>query len=353
MIKGPRGPMGVNVTYKKISLKAFGGPENLSVESVDALPEPAHGEVRVKVLTAGTGFTDSIIRQGQYVGVKEKPPFIPGYDWFGVVDALGEGVSGLAVGQFVADMPVIGGYTQYLCVDAERVVPAPDGLNPAQAVAMILSYTTAYQMLTRIRSLEPGSTCLVHAAGGAVGTALLELGREMGLVMYGTASESKHELVSHFGATPIDYRTEDFVERITRETNGRGVDAVFDTIGGKNWARSYRCVARGGILVAFGALQITTGEEKVPSLLWGFFKLLAGWRLIPDGRKTAFYNIQTRREKEPEEFKEDVAALFALLKAGKLAPAIAGTYTLDDVAAVHRMIDNAEIAGKVVLDCQA
>ena len=339
------------MSFKQVLLGAFGGPEQLIVKTVADLPSPGPGEVRVRVLTAGTGFTDTIIRQGQYTGVKEKPPFVPGYDWFGVVDEVGPGVSNFQVGDFVADMPVIGAYTQYLCVAQEQLVPAPRGLDPAKAVAMILSYTTAYQMLTRIRELPPGSTCLVHAAGGAVGTALLELGREMGLKMYGTASRGKHDLVKRYGATPIDYRSEDFVERIRAETGGDGVDAVFDTIGGRNWSRSYRCVKRGGILIAFGALQITTGEESVPSILLGFFKLMAGWRLLPDGRKTTFYNIQTRREKHPQEFKDDVSALFQMLREGKLQPAIAEVVPLDDVVEVHRRIDAAQIAGKVVLDC--
>lgn len=339
------------MSFKQVLLKDFGGPEQLIVETVAELPSPGPGEVRVKVLTAGTGFTDTIIRQGQYTGVKEKPPFVPGYDWFGVVDELGPGVSNFRVGDYVADMPVIGGYTQYLCVAEEQLVPAPEGLDPAKAVAMILSYTTAYQMLTRIRELPPGSSCLVHAAGGAVGTALLELGREMGLAMYGTASQGKHDLVRRYGATPIDYRSEDFVERIRKETNGDGVDAVFDTIGGRNWSRSYRCVKRGGILIAFGALQITTGEESVPSILLGFFKLMAGWRLLPDGRKSTFYNIQTRREKQPQDFKDDVNTLFQMLQAGKLEPAIAQVVPLEQVVEVHRRIDAAEIAGKVVLDC--
>jgi NADPH:quinone reductase-like Zn-dependent oxidoreductase len=332
-------------------LRAFGGPEQLNLETVEELPEPAAGEVRVKVLSAGTGFTDTIIRQGQYPGVKEKPPFVPGYDWYGVVDALGEGVSNLEVGQYVADMPVIGGYTQYLCVAADRVVPAPEGLDPAEAVAMILSYTTAYQMLTRLKDLEPGMSCLVHAAGGAVGTALLELGALMGLRLFGTASAAKHELVRRFGATPIDYRSDDFEAVIKRETNGEGVDVVFDTIGGANWARSYRCLKRGGLLVGFGALQVTTGEEKLPSLLWGFARLLGLWKLLPDGRGSTFYNIQTRREKLPGEFRDDVRALFELLAKGKLHPAIADTASLADAADVHRRIDKAEIAGKVVLLC--
>ncbi len=337
--------------YKRVMLTRFGGPEELQVETVDGLPEPAPGEVRVRVLAAGTGFTDTIIRKGQYVDVKDKPPFIPGYDWFGVIDKLGSGVSDLVVGQCVADMPVIGSYTQYLCARANDVVPAPAGLNPFDAVAMILSYTTAYQMLTRIRPLQPGATCLVHAAGGAVGTALLELGKLMGFTMYGTASQSKHDVVRRFGGIPIDYRKEDFVARVMADTKGQGVDIVFDTIGGKNWSRSYRCVKKGGVLVAFGALQLTTGQEKVPSLLLGFFKLLVGWRLLPDGRSSLFYNIHTRRKKFPEEFRADVMALFELLQAGKLKPAIAEVVPLDDVVAVHRRIDNAEIAGKVVFDC--
>jgi NADPH:quinone reductase-like Zn-dependent oxidoreductase len=337
--------------YKRVMLTKFGGPENLHVETVDGLPEPAAGEIRVRVLAAGTGFTDTIIRRGQYVDVKDKPPFVPGYDWFGVIDKLGSGVTGLTVGQSVADMPVIGGYTQYLCAKASEVIPAPAGLDPAEAVAMILSYTTAYQMLTRIRKLEPGATCLVHAAGGAVGTALLELGALMGLTMYGTASHGKHALVRRYGGVPIDYRAEDFVARILADTQGQGVDMVFDTIGGKNWARSYRCVKKGGVLVAFGALQLTTGQETVPSLLLGFFKLLVGWRLLPDGRSSMFYNIHTRRKKHPDEFRADVMALFELLKAGKLKPAIAEVAPLTEVVAVHRRIDSADIAGKVVLDC--
>jgi NADPH:quinone reductase-like Zn-dependent oxidoreductase len=339
------------MSYRRVILRAFGGPEQLQMETVAQLPVPAPGEIRVKVLSAGTGFTDTIIRQGQYPGVKDKPPFVPGYDWFGVVDAVGDGVTRLQPGQYVADMPVIGGYTEYLCVDAERVVPAPEGLDPAEAVAMILSYTTAYQMLTRLKKLQPGMTCLVHAAGGAVGTALLELGTHMGLTMYGTASPAKHDVVRRFGATPIDYRSEDFEAVIARETAGAGVDIVFDTLGGASWARSYRCLKRGGMLVGFGALQMTTGEEKLPSLLWGFARLLGLWKLKPDGRASTFYNIQTRREKFPDEFQEDVQALFALLQAGTLQPAIAATAKLEEVAEVHRRIDRAEIAGKVVLLC--
>ncbi len=336
--------------YKHVVVSEFGGPENLKLIEEAQLPEPEANEVRVKVLAAGTGFTDTIIRQGQYVDVKDKPPFTLGYDWFGVVDKLGSDVSGFTVGQYVADMPVIGAYTEYLCVDAERLLPAPAGLDPAEAVSMILSYTTAWQMIKRVAELKEGDTALVHAAGGAVGTALLELCRLRGLTVYGTASAGKKSLLERFGATHIDYRSEDFVESIQGLTDG-GVDVVFDTIGGANWSRSYRCLKRGGMLIGFGALQLTTGEERLPSLLWGFAKLLGLWKLLPDGRSSTFYNIHSRRQKLPEQFKQDVAELFDFLRQGKLSPAVADRLPLAQAAEAHRRIDRAEVLGKIVLIC--
>ena len=334
---------------KHVVVSEFGGPEVLRLIDDASLPQPAPGEVRVKVLAAGTGFTDTIIRQGQYVGVKDKPPFTLGYDWFGQVDALGDGVAGFQRGDFVADMPVIGAYAQYLCVKADKLVPAPVGLDPAAAVAMILSYTTAYQMLTRIRPLQGGETILVHAAGGAVGTALLDLARMMGIKAYGTASAAKHQLVRSYGAVPIDYQAEDFVGAIDRLTAGQGVDVVLDTIGAAYWARSYRCLKKGGLLVGYGAMQLTSGEERLPALLWGLLKLNVLWNLLPDGKRSTFYNIQKRRISHPKEFSEDLQALFGFLAAGKLKPAIAGRKSLEDVVEIHRQIDRAAIPGKIVL----
>lgn len=338
------------MSWKHVDITAFGGPENIQLIEEPDLPEPGPGQVRVRVLTAGTGFTDTIIRRGQYVGIKDVPPFTLGYDWFGVVDKLGAGVSNHRPGDHVADLSVIGGYTQYLCVDADRAVPCPPGLDPAQAVCMILTYTTAYQMLTREAKLKAGDTILVHAAGGAVGTALLELGSLMGLRVLGTASTAKHELVRSLGGIPIDYRTEDFVAR-TLEICPGGVAAVFDTLGGKSWGRSYRCLARGGRLVGFGAMQISTGQETIPQLIWGFAKLLFLWKLIPDGKSTRFYNIQPRRAAHPQDFNQDLATLMGLLAAGKLHPVVADTVALDRAAEVHGRIDRAEHGGKIVLRC--
>ncbi len=337
------------MTYQKVIVSKFGGPEVLQLVEEQELPEPKAKEIRVKVLAAGTGFTDTIIREGQYVDNKEKPPFVIGYDWFGMVDKVGDDASEYQVGDFVADLSMIGGYTQYLTVPEEQVIPAPQGLDPAEAVAMILSYGTAYQMLKRVCPIPEGSTCLIHAAGGAVGSAMCELGSLLNINMIGTASKSKHDLLNKLNCQAIDYKNEDFVLKVSEITHGKGVDVVFDTIGGKSWSRSYRCLKKGGTLIGFGAYQLTSGEEKLPSLLLGFFKLLVGWKLIPDGKKSCFFNIQKRRETHPTEFNEDMAQLFSWLKSGTLKPTIADRRPLVDAAEVHGQIDRAEIVGKTVL----
>jgi NADPH:quinone reductase-like Zn-dependent oxidoreductase len=339
------------MTYSYIQLQAFGGPEQLLLKQAASLPEPGRAEIRVKVLAAGTGFTDTIIREGKYPGVAQKPPFIPGYDWVGVVDKCGPGATAFRIGQMVADMSVIGAYTQYLCVDESRVVACAEGLDAAEAVCMILPYTTALQMLTRYCNLQPGDQILVHAAGGAVGTALLQLARQFELTVYATASPPKHELLRQLGAVPIDYSKEDFVAR-TLELSGGGVDAVFDCIGAGVWPRSYRCLRRGGHLVAFGALRLSTGEESLARLLWGFARLLVFWRLRPDSKKSSFYNIQSRRERHPEQFKQDVARLMGWLQQGYIRPVIAARAPLRQAGAIHRQIDRAELQGRAVLMCQ-
>ncbi len=191
------------MSYKRVVITEFGGPEVLGVVEEKALPEPQPEQVRVRVLATSAAFTDTMIRKGIYPDAKEKPPFSPGYDMVGVVDKLGAGVAKLKVGQSVADLTVVGAYSEYICLLESRLVHVPDGLDAAEAVSLILSYVTAYQMLHRSAEVQRGQRILVHGAGGAVGTALLQLGKLLDLEMYGTASKPKHELVASLGATHL------------------------------------------------------------------------------------------------------------------------------------------------------
>src|SRR6202048_4067112 len=222
--------------WQHIRISRFGGPEVLEMTEEPTIPDPSPGEVRIKVLAAGTGFTDTIIRRGRYPDFKGPLPFTPGYDLVGIVEKAGPGVTVPLEGQLVADLCVTGGYTQYAIRPARFLVPVPDGVDPAEAVCIPLAYLTAFQMLTRYRQLSPGATILAIGASGTVGTALLDLARHFGLNAIGTCSAANMPVVERFGATAIDYRAGDFVTTVRRLTAGRqggaGVDAAFDAIGG-------------------------------------------------------------------------------------------------------------------------
>lgn len=334
--------------YKRIIITEFGGPEVLKVIEEPTLPEPKPGEVRVKVLVTSAAFTDVMIRKGMYRDVKEKPPFSPGYDMVGLVDKLGEGVTRFKVGQKVADLTVIGAYSEYICLPESRLTLVPDGLDPGEAVSLVLSYVTAYQMLHRIAKIKGSQRILVHGAGGAVGTAMLQLGKLLDLEMCGTASKSKHELIDRLGATPIDYKSENWVERV-RNLTGDGVDAVFDPIGGDHFRKSFSVIRRGGILVAYGFYNAVLG--KGGSIPFDFIRLNL-WNILPNGRSTTFYSIGALRQKQPDWFSEDLTKLFRLLAQGKIKPIIAARMPLTEVRHAHELIETAGVQGKIVLSLE-
>src|SRR6476646_5502209 len=210
--------------HKRVVVTRYGGPEVIAVIEED-IPTPKAGEVRVKVLAAGVGLPDILAREGVH---PETPrvPYTPGWDLVGILDELGEKVSGFELGQTVTAMPIHGCYAQYVCVPKSALVPVPDGLDPAEAVAVVLNYITAYQMLHRSAKAQPGQRMLIHGASGGVGTAMLQLAKLVGVQMYGTCSAEGAAVVLELAGIPIDYKTADFVKEIHRLT-GDGVDAVF------------------------------------------------------------------------------------------------------------------------------
>ena len=333
------------MSYKHVIITKFGGPEVLKVIEETALPEPRSSEVRVKILVTSASFTDVLIRKGMYPDVKDKPPFSPGYDLVGYVDKVGDSVTRFKVGQKVADLTTIGAYSEYICLPESRLTLVPDHLDPAEAVSLVLSYVTAYQMLHRIANLKQGQRILVHGAGGAVGTALLQLGKLLDLEMYGTASLSKHELVAGLGATPIDYKTEDFVKTI-RKLTGDGVDAAFDAIGGNNFKRSFSALRKGGILVAYGFYD--SGLGKGGNIPLDFLKVLL-WNILPNGRSTKIYSIGSMRNKQPDLFSEDLTKLLGLLAQGSIKPVISVRLPLTEAKHAHELIEQGTVQGKIVL----
>src|SRR5262245_26712701 len=187
-----------------VQIRRFGGADALEV--VDApMPAAGRGEVRVRVLASGLEYTDVVIRRHLYPWVRRRPPFALGYDVVGEIDQLGDGVRGFQLGDRVADMTVLGSNAAYRTLRADRLTRVPAGLDAAEAAALILSWTTAYQLLHRSARVQLGQRVLVQGAAGAVGQALLVLGRLAGLELWGTARSAHAALIRELGATPIDY----------------------------------------------------------------------------------------------------------------------------------------------------
>ena len=307
------------------------------------LPEPGVGEVRVKVLAAGVSAYDLMHRRSGLLPGTPKVPFTLGLDIVGVVDELGEAVMSVEVGQTIASGPHSegGGYSEFVCLPADELVPVPPAVDSAEAVCLVSDYLTADLLLHQTADVRTGERVLVQGAAGGVGTALLELGSLDELEMYGTASQHNHELVSALGATPIDYRTEDFVARI-RSLTGDGVDVVFDPIGGARqlW-RSYRALRRGGRLVWFGVAATSRyGLRIIPaSLLTRLFLAL-----IPDGKRAPMPPDAGKVEQ-----RERLAFLLQLLGEGTIKPVVTERVPLAEASRAHELLERGGHAGKVVL----
>ena len=341
--------------YKRIIVTHYGGPEELRAVEEEC-PEPKAGEVRVRTLAAGVALPDLMMREGIH---PETPPlpFTPGWDLVGVVERLGNGVSAIQPGQVVAALPIHGAYAELICLPHRELVPVPSGLDPAEAVSLVLNYITAYQMLHRSARVKPGQRVLIHGASGGVGSALLQLGRLVGLEMYGTCSSRGASAVSELGGTPIDYRQADFVEEIRRLTH-EGVDVVFDSIGGAHIWRSRKALRPGGRVVAYGLTgmlregRLASGRPGRSHRFRGvaiFGVYIAGGWLLPGRKRVIPYSIQWLKRIRPAWFRQDLIALFDLLQQKKIKPLIARRFPLADARQAHELLGQGGVTGKLVL----
>jgi NADPH2:quinone reductase len=319
-------------------------------------PEPKRGEVRVSVLAAGVSLPDIMAREGIH---PETPrvPFTPGWDLVGVVDRLGEGVTGIEPGQTVTAMPIHGAYAEFICLPQRDLIAVPSGLDPAEAVSLVLNYITAYQMLHRTAKVRSGQGVLIHGASGGVGTALLQLGGLAGLQMYGTCSSRGAPVVSDLGGVPIDYKHQDFVKEIRRLT-GDGVDAIFDPIGGAHLWHSRKALRPGGTVVGYGLTTSLRGEGLSSgrpgrrqrfrgSATFGLY-IAGGW-LLPGRKRVVPYSIQTLMRLRPAQFRQDLTTLLDLLRQQKIKPLIAHRFPLAEARQAHELLGRGGVTGKIVL----
>jgi NADPH:quinone reductase-like Zn-dependent oxidoreductase len=335
---------------ERILISHKGDPSVLKLIS-DEVDPPLPTEVFIRVSAAGVSFADVLVREGVYPGVKL--PVTPGYDVVGEVESVGDQVRDFRRGDRVAAMTVVGGYSRYISVPSKHVVRVPDGLESGAAVSVVLNYLTAYQMIKRCTHVMAGDSILVHGAAGGVGTALLQVASIEGLRAFGTASASKLALVEKLGGVPIDYENEDFVARIKRDTRD-GVEAAFDFVAGSHAKRSYQALRSTGTLVCYGVFGATRNGriQPIKALLTYLqdpsFKPMA---LLGTNKGCVGYNTRLWRDSRTEMYTADLAALFGLLKEGRLSPVIGARFPLQNAADAHRLLNRRGVTGKIVLDC--
>ncbi len=327
-------------TMQAVMLTKKGDPEVLQTVELP-MPVPGPGEVRVKILATGVGATDITMRRGSYP-YAPKLPFVPGYESIGLVDALGEGVTGFQLGDKVCALLVHGGYATHVVRGAEHWVKVPPGLDDAEAVSLILNYVTAYQMIHREAHLQPGQSALVNAANGGVGQALLDLLRVHGVTAIGAAAKARHGHVTELGAIPIEGRSAPLDVGV-HAVRPEGVDAAFDGVGGAHTSQCIASTKRGGMTVWYGF----GGASAVPQLLRSAAALFLGARL--QGRRGSFYGITMLYRKDPRPLLEDLPVLFGLLAAGKIKPRIAERLPLLDARRANERLEAGAIEGKLVL----
>ena len=322
--------------YKSVVVTKRGGLEALQIVE-NELRSPIEGEARIRILATAVCQDDIAIRTGNRPFLK-KPPFVPGYSFVGIVDAVGGGVQDVQVGDRVAALTKYGSHTEVIYWEASELVPVPISLDPAEAVTLILNYLVAYQILHRVAKVKAGDTALIIGASGGVGTAFLQLGRLAGLKMYGLASPSKHHILKEYGATPIDYHTQDFVE-VIRKAEPEGIDYVFNGMGEETFERSLAVLRKKGVLVHYGAPQ------SFGRFLLLVVKLLL-YNLLPNGKSIEGYGTHRLGV---DLFKEDWTALFNLLEEGKIKPILAGKYPLLEAVRAYGLLESGQVTGNLVL----
>lgn len=317
-----------------IAVHEPGGPEVLRSEDWP-VAEPGPGQVRIRQTAIGLNFIDTYQRSGLY---PLPLPFVAGNEAAGIVEAVGEGVVEVEVGDRVCYQGTSGAYAEERLVPAAKLVPIPDGVDDRLAAAVLLKGLTAYYLLFKTWPVQKGETILWHAAAGGTGLIATQWAHALGATVIGTAgSPEKVALALRHGcAHAIDYKKEDFPARVRELTGGRGVDVVYDGVGKATFEGSLDCLRPRGLLASFGN---ASGVVSVPDL-----GILARKGSLFVTRPTGVHYFARR-----EDLLEGARALFEAVQSGAIKVEISRTFALEDAAAAHRALEGRETTGSVVL----
>ncbi len=311
-------------------------PEELEVREVPA-PELAADEIRIGVRAAGCNFSDYLMLQEKYQ-VKPTFPFVPGGEVGGEVLEVGASVAGFAVGDRVLSRCALGAFAEQVAAPARATWRLPDALSFEAGAAIPTVYPTSYAALVWRAPVAAGETLLVHAAAGGVGLSAVQIGKALGARVIATAGGAeKLEIARQAGADVlIDYRHEDFVARVLEDTQGRGADVIYDSVGGDTTDRSLKCIAWNGRLLVIGFAGGEIPSIKMNRVLLKNISLVGlHWSAYP--------------EKEPERIDECMEGLFEMAAAGRIEPLVSARYPLEETGSALRALASRKTVGKIVL----
>jgi NADPH2:quinone reductase len=315
-------------------------------------PAPALGQVRIAVEAFGLNYADISARQGTY---QDAPPIpcVIGYEVVGRIDALGDNVTNLQVGQRVAALTRFGGYATVAVTDARAAVPIPDDLDAGIAAAIPTQGGTAFYCAEEMVRLHAGDHVLVQAAAGGVGTFLVQLAKRRGCVVYGTAgSDDKLEYLRRLGVDhPINYRRDDFAEAVRRRRGNAGLDVVFDSLGGSAVRKGLALLAAGGRIVCFGAAERESGPWQIVrdvrfAASFGFIHPIP---LLMKSKSILGVNMLHVADERPEALQRALQGIAALVLNGEVTPTVGGRYRADQIAEAHDFLAGRRSTGKVVV----
>ncbi len=335
---------------QRVTITRHGDPDVLRLEDA-ADVHPAAGQLRIAVAAAGINFADILIRQGVYPGGRA-PPCVPGYEVAGTVDEVGPGVDPAWVGRRVLALTDYDSYAEAHVIEADRVVPCPDGLDLEKAAALPLNYVTAWVLLVVMGSLREDQTVLIQNAGSGVGLAALDVARHLGARTLGTASPGKHDYLRERGLdVAIDYRQDDWPARVRDVVGADGVDLVIDPLGPTSWKRDLELLGPTGRLGMFGI-----SEASAPGLA-GKLRLARGFLKAPffhpgkllTGNRGAFGCNVHRMYDQKARLRRWLETIVQGVEAGWVRPHVDCTFPLAEAADAHRYIEARRNTGKVVL----
>ncbi len=321
---------------KAWQVRELGEPRDVLALADVADPEPGPGQVLVRVLGAAANFPDVLMCRGGYQ-VRPPLPYTPGIELCGEVLSSGPGVTGYAAGDRIIGGPAGGAFAELALMNADTALPAPDGLDDAEAAAFFITYQTGWFGLHRRAGLAAGETLLVQAAAGGVGSGAVQLGKAAGARVIGVAGgERKAEAVRALGAdVVIDRLSQDFVEVVKEVTGGRGADVVYDSVGGDTYTRSTKCIAFEGriLVIGFAGGQIQSAalnhalikNYSIVGLHWGLYQ-----------------------RKDPQLIKDGHAQLTRLVAEGAVRPLVGERLGLEEVPAGLQRLADGDTVGRIV-----